>query len=377
MQLSVRAFAEKDLDEVATAIDEGFAKFEKEGISEKDLNRIKAGQETQFYNSLSSVLGKGVELAQYNYLRGDPGFVEKDIKNILAVTPADVTRVYEKYIKGKNYVATSFVPKGKLGAGARRLDEGGSRRRKDRPGSRGRSRPERDCDLREDSVDFDRSVEPPYGPAPEVKIPAIWEQKLSNGMRVYGIENSGSAARPVRDRHRRRSAARRHQQGRRRQPDGADADAGNGERTPQELEEAIQQLGATINVSAGTEDVRITVNTLARNYDATLALVEEILLEPRWDAKEFDLVKQSDDQPDPPAGGQSERHCSEPVQSADLRQGQYPFAQYSRHDRFGQRDHDRRSEGVSTRRASRRRSRGCTSSERSTRPSDHGVRSEI
>ena len=68
---------------------------------------------------------------------------------------------------------------------------------------------------------------------------------------------------------------------------------GTQRKTPQELEEAIQQLGASINVSAGTEDIRITVNTLAKNYDATLALVEEILLEPRWDAKEFDLVKQS------------------------------------------------------------------------------------
>ena len=36
---------------------------------------------------------------------------------------------------------------------------------------------------------FDRSVEPPYGTAPEVKIPAIWENKFSNGMRVLGIEN--------------------------------------------------------------------------------------------------------------------------------------------------------------------------------------------
>src|SRR4028118_194270 len=43
MHLSVRAFADKDLDEIAKAIDEAFAKFEKEGISEKDLNRIKAG----------------------------------------------------------------------------------------------------------------------------------------------------------------------------------------------------------------------------------------------------------------------------------------------------------------------------------------------
>ena len=113
-ELSVRAFADKDLDEVAKAIDEAFAKFEKEGISEKDLNRIKAGQETQFYNSLSSVLGKGFQLAQYNIFANDPGFVEKDIKNILAVTPADVTRVYQKYIKDKPFVATSFVPKGKL-----------------------------------------------------------------------------------------------------------------------------------------------------------------------------------------------------------------------------------------------------------------------
>ena len=85
---------------MAKAVNEAFAKFEKEGISEKDLSRIKAGQETQFYNSLSSVLGKGAQLAQYNYLTGDPGFVEKDIKNILAVTPADVMRVYRKIYQG-------------------------------------------------------------------------------------------------------------------------------------------------------------------------------------------------------------------------------------------------------------------------------------
>ena len=60
---------------------------------------------------------------------------------------------------------------------------------------------------------------------------------------------------------------------------------GTQRKTPQELEEAIQQLGASISVSAGTEEITATVNTLARNYDATLALVEEILLEPRWDAE--------------------------------------------------------------------------------------------
>src|SRR5215213_5217255 len=114
LQLAVRAFPDKDLDEVAGAINEAFAKFEKEGISEKDVARIKAGQETRYYNLLSSVLFKTSLVAQCNYLANDPGCIEKELKNILAVTPADVVRVYEKYIKGKMHVATSFVPKGKL-----------------------------------------------------------------------------------------------------------------------------------------------------------------------------------------------------------------------------------------------------------------------
>ena len=293
VQLQVRAFAGKDLDEVASAIDEAFAKFEKEGISEKDLSRIKAGQETQFYSSLSSVLGKGAQLAQYNYLTNDPGFVEKDIKNILAVTPADVKRVYEKYIKGKNFVATSFVPKGKAELALENSKRAEVVEEKIVQGAEDEVDPTKQATYEKTPSTFDRSVEPPYGDAPEVKIPAIWENKLSNGMRVYGIENrevplvqfeivieGGLLLENINKVGAANLMARMMTQGTK-------------NKTPQELEEAIQQLGASINVFAGTEDVRLGVTTLAKNYDATLALVEEILLEPRWDAKEFDLIKQS------------------------------------------------------------------------------------
>jgi zinc protease len=68
---------------------------------------------------------------------------------------------------------------------------------------------------------------------------------------------------------------------------------GTQNKTPEALEEAVQELGARINISAGKENIEISGNTLARNYQATLALVEEMLLEPRWDAEEFELVKQS------------------------------------------------------------------------------------
>jgi zinc protease len=292
-ELAVRAFDGKDLDEVAAAIGEAFAKFEKEGISEKDLSRIKAGQETQFYNSLSSVLGKGSQLAQYNYLTGDPGFVEKDIKNVLAVTTADVKSVYEKYIKGKNYVATSFVPKGKMALALENSKKAEVVEEKIVAGAEAEVDPNVTATYEKTPSSFDRSKEPPYGASPEVKIPQIWENKLANGLRVYGIENrevplvqfeivvdGGQLLEDINKVGAANLMARMMTQG-------------TARKTPQELEEAIQQLGATINVSADTEDIRIRVNTLARNYEPTLRLVEEILLEPRWDAKEFELVKQS------------------------------------------------------------------------------------
>jgi zinc protease len=293
IQLSVEAFDGKDLDEVAAGIDEAFAMFERDGISDADLGRIKAGQETAFYNSLSSVLGKGVQLTQSSMFAGDPGFVSKDIANILAVTPADVRRVYEKYIKGKNYVATSFVPKGKVVVALDGSTKADVVEEKIVQGAEAEVDPSAQAKYERTPSTFDRTKEPPYGPAPQIKIPAIWETKLPNGLRVYGIRSrevplvqfeivvdGGSQLDDLNKVGVANLMARLMTQG-------------TAKKTPQQLEEAIQQLGASINVYATAEDVRVGVNTLARNYDATLALVEEILFEPRWDAAEFDRIKRS------------------------------------------------------------------------------------
>lgn len=292
-RLVIRAFADKDLDDVSKAVTEAFAKFEKEGISAKDLDRIKAGQETQFYNSLSSVLGKGVQLTQCNIFADDPGCIEQDIRNMLAVTPADVMRVYEKYIKHRNYVATSFVPKGKISLALEGSTKAEVVEEKIVQGAEDVVDPSVKATYEKTPSTFDRTIEPSYGAAPEVKIPQIWESRLSNGLRVYGIQNTevplvqfeilidgGLLLEDINKVGVANIMARMMTQG-------------TASKTPQELEEAIQQLGASINVSADTEEIRIRGNTLAKNYDAALALVEEILLEPRWDAKEFDLIKQS------------------------------------------------------------------------------------
>ena len=289
----VRAFPNVDLDDVSAAMDEAFAKFEETGIPEKDLARIKAGQETSFYNGLSSVLGKGFNLAQYNIFANDPGFVQQDIQNIMNVTADDVQRVYEKYIKGKNFIATSFVPRGQLELALEGSEEADVVIEPIVQGAEETFDASIAAEYDRTPSTFDRTVEPPYGKAPIVAVPDAWENSLSNGMRVYGIENDEvplvqfnivlegglllddinkvGVANLV----------------------GNLMTQGTANKTPQELEEAIQQLGASININTTTESIRITGNSLARNFKPTLDLVKEMLLEPRWDEKEFDLIRQS------------------------------------------------------------------------------------
>ena len=66
---------------------------------------------------------------------------------------------------------------------------------------------------------------------------------------------------------------------------------GTKNRTSIELREAAQDLGATINVTAGSESITLTGTCLAGKLEETVALAREMLLEPRWDEKEFPLLK--------------------------------------------------------------------------------------
>ncbi len=66
---------------------------------------------------------------------------------------------------------------------------------------------------------------------------------------------------------------------------------GTRNKTPEELEEEIELLGSDINVYAGREEITISISSLSRNFEKSMALVKEILLEPRWDTAEFNLAR--------------------------------------------------------------------------------------
>jgi zinc protease len=290
-QLAVTAYAETDLDDVYAAAEAAFARFEQEGVPEDELRRVKARYERAFYAGMSSVLNKAFQLAQYDIFAGDPGFAATDLERLLGVTSDDVLRVYDTYVKGRPYIATSFVPRGSSGLA---LD--GSTRAEvvEEPIIQGAEDELATIRRGEErtSSSLDRSVEPGYGEPPTLTAPDVWTGQLSNGLTVFGLEDREVPLVEFRLRIR---------GGQLLEPPGGGGVAnllaetmteGTATKTPGELEQAIDMLGASINVSAGAESVSIVGSTLARNYTETMALVEEILLEPRFDLEEFDLARQ-------------------------------------------------------------------------------------
>ncbi len=289
--LSVRAFAEMDLDSVSSAIDRAFARFEQDGVVAEELRRIKARYESGFYSGLSSVIGKAFQLAQYNIFAKDPGFAAEDLRRTLAVTDADVQRVYAQYIKGRHRVFTSFIPKGNV-----ELALSGSKQASvvEEPIVMGAEAEIGEIirgEARTASA-FDRAVEPPYGTPPSLTPPSVWRAELTNGVPVFGIEDREVPLVQFELRMRGGQLLD--------APDRVGVAnllaesmmAGTAKRTPAELEKAIDLLGASINVNADGQTFTVRGSTLARNYDSTMAIVQEMVLEPRFDTAEFSLSQQ-------------------------------------------------------------------------------------
>ncbi len=291
-RILVTANAGVDLDEVESGINEAFSRFEEKGVSEKDIERIKAGLETDFYNGISSVLGKSFQLARYDVFTDDPGYIEKDIENIKKVTKEDVMRVYNKYIKDKPYVMTSFVPKGQLelitenSEKAKVVEEEITENVQTEVA-------ETTQEVQKTPSKIDRSKQPEVGETPSLDVPSSWKVDLDNQLEVYGIEqtelplvnfslviegghllddlNKNGVANLMSD----------------------ILMEGTANKTPAELEEAIDMLGANINMYTTNESIVIRGNTLKRNFQQTMDLVQEILLQPRWDEEELARIKTS------------------------------------------------------------------------------------
>ncbi|MBL0939594.1 MAG: insulinase family protein [Gemmatimonadaceae bacterium] len=100
----------RELDvEVAKAITE----IANNGVTERELTRVKNGMRAGTLDRLASVLGKATQLSAYNYFTGTPDYMAQDLARYERLTTADVQRVARRYLVSQPKIVLTVVPEGK------------------------------------------------------------------------------------------------------------------------------------------------------------------------------------------------------------------------------------------------------------------------
>jgi zinc protease len=101
------------LTDLEAAADAVIDKLKSEGPTADEIQRVTAGQELAFVSGLQSNLGKAMRLSDGAGYHSNPGYFTTEYQKLLAVTPADVKRVANKYLTAGR-VVLSIVPMGQL-----------------------------------------------------------------------------------------------------------------------------------------------------------------------------------------------------------------------------------------------------------------------
>jgi zinc protease len=271
-----------------TIIRQSLKEFEKRGVTDDDINRFKAGYEANEINGLASVSGKVSQLAYYQTITGNPNNITVQLKKYMSVTKADVMRVYNQYIKGKKGVILSIIPKGQQVSPAAPDNYKVSKEGYKTPdyGYEG-------LKYVKAKDNFDRSKRPAPGKNPVVKVPPFWTDSFANGIKVIGTKNEEiptvTLLFTIQGGHRLSAL----------EPSKAgiasltaslmNEDTEN--YTAEQMSNELEKLGSSISVSSGPENYTVVVQSLKKNLDATLKLLEERLYRPKFAPDDFDRLK--------------------------------------------------------------------------------------
>lgn len=271
-----------DLERIAR---DSFTEFETRGVQDDDLLRVKGQIISGTIFGLESVSGKVSQLAAFETYANNPNYIKEEIARYERVTKEDVVRVYNQYIKGKSAVIMSIVPKGQT-QGVARADTWQRYQRTLPPKSQ-----EAPPQYRKATDTFDRSITPPAGANPTLKTPAVWRGALANGVQVLGAANTETPTTAISIRLR---------VGQRNETletlglaslTAAMLNEATTESSNEALSDRLQKLGSSVSVDAGDDYTILTIRSLTRNLDETLAIAAEKLFKPAFAEADFNRLK--------------------------------------------------------------------------------------
>ncbi|WP_063653281.1 M16 family metallopeptidase [Aliivibrio fischeri] len=262
-------------------------KFDKEGVSKADLEEVQGSAEAGAIFGLQSVSGKVSQLASNETFYGNPNQLEKQLAELKAVTPEKVSQAFDTYMANKYKVTLSVVPKGKTQLEVQKPNFVTPKR--DLPEYK--KIDENSLDVRRAVDDFDRSIMPQPSKGVTAKAPDIYRANLSNGIEVLGTEAIETPtiqlqiAIPA---------------GNRYVPKGKEGlasltaammEEGTTTSSSEELQKKLDKLGSSVSFNSGSYTTTISVASLTKNIDQTLAIVNEMLFEPAFEQADFDRLQ--------------------------------------------------------------------------------------
>ena len=286
-QFSITPKPGTSLTEMEKAVRTAIAEFEKKGITDDDLAKFKASREANLIYSLESVSGKVSKLASYFTFTGNANYIKTEMERNNALTKADVMRVYNQYIKGKNMVILSVLTKGNEKLIAHE-DNYNVKEANYKAPNYGYDK----LTYVKAKDNFDRSIMPVAKEASAVKLPMInktTNEEINNILAennevpiiVFSIGLKGGRLVEQNDLNKVGLA----------NIFSAMMDEDTKKHTSEQMSTMLDKLGSSISFETEFDETKINVRCLRKNFNATMALLEEKLLEPNFTQEAFDRIK--------------------------------------------------------------------------------------
>jgi zinc protease len=262
-QVEATAKAGVELSLVEKVVDEELQRFLKEGPTEKELRRFKSQYKARFIRGIERIGGFGGKsdiLARNTVYGGTPDYYKKTLATIKNATAADLLSAAQRWLSDGDYVLEIH------------------------PYVEGKA----------SEVGADRSKLPDTDEPPLVSFPTLQRAELSNGLKIVLAErhdvpiidfrllvDAGYAA----DQFAAPGTARL----------AMDVmDEGTATYTSLEINEKLQELGATLSTGASLDVSTVRLNTLTEQLQPSLDLFSDVVLNPSFPDNEFQrLQKQS------------------------------------------------------------------------------------
>ena len=285
-----------DVGQLQKMLNNTLDSFEYANFTDEDLERAIANILSGYNGGLEDVSTKANYLSNFWYLNnlkntdGTPFNLQSDANRYKNLKREDIMRVYRKYLKGKFSSTVVIQPP----ADGTTSEEKKKMRYESFNPNANYSNPVAEAEyanlVHKPTVDnFDRSQRPVPSEAKTVKVPQIYRKKLAKGLEILGSEFNETPMVTITMNIKGGSLF----EGTKEIPTATSGfmagamNTGTANKTPEELENALEKLGASISFGAGGTSTSVSVYCEKTKLDQVLVLLDEMMFQPRWDEKEF------------------------------------------------------------------------------------------